>query len=236
MIKENSKKFVRRMIIALLLSFTVFSTLMSALSTINARANESITDESIEKCVVESVEIMIESESEDGFVYIENISFPKEHQEYLYELCIERGLDYLKTLAVLKHESQFDPRAYYKSSYGYMQIHKVNHSNLSKALGTANSPYDPYVNINWGTHMLKNLYDTFTAEGISDEITDGEAFSKLDKYVMSAYNRGLGGFKKYGEAVSYLQKVGNEHKLLENEFTISINIAENINKENRLAN
>lgn len=141
-----------------------------------------------------------EAEESSNFPYNENILLPKEHQEYLYELCMEYGLDYYKTLAVIQHESVYDPNIISSTNdYGYFQINIVNHDRLSEATNTPKDPLDPYVNIQWGTYMLDELYDYWSERGISGD--------QLDTYVWSSYNKGITGFRKYGEATTYVNKV-----------------------------
>ena len=144
------------------------------------------------------------------FKPIYNIKMPINHQKYLYYLTTNRGLNYKKTLAILKHESQFNANEINGNDYGYMQINKGNHKGLSKTLNTPNTPLNPYVNLFWGTYMLRNLYDTWEKEGISNESIEGSAFTKLDRYVLSSYNKGVAGFKKNGEATNYINNVETE--------------------------
>lgn len=150
----------------------------------------------------------------EGFRYIKEIPMPEKHQKYLYAICKKRGLNYLKTLALLKHESQFKSDIISSTNdYGYMQINAVNHNRLSKQLKTPNTPLDPYVNINWGTYMLKELYDMWSKKGI-DNTNPETSITILDRYVISSYNKGVAGFRKYGEATKYIEKVESELELL----------------------
>lgn len=124
---------------------------------------------------------------------------PSAHYNYLVKKVNEYGLDLKKTLAVMKHESNFNPNAISSTNdYGYFQINIVNHNNLSALLGTANEPLNPYVNIDWGTYMLADLTNKWTSAGLSG--------SALDDAVLSSYNKGLNGYKKYGKATVYLEK------------------------------
>jgi LysM repeat protein len=143
-------------------------------------------------------------------IYNPKVPLKKEQQEYLYKLTQERGLDYKKTLAVIKTESTFNPNAHGGNNYGLMQINKVNHASLAKKLKTANKPYDPYVNMNWGTSMLSDLYKYWKGRGLTG--------AKLDQYVWSSYNRGLGGAKKYGIKASYVNKMNSNVKYINNLF------------------
>ncbi|MDF2880028.1 MAG: soluble lytic murein transglycosylase and like regulatory protein [Clostridiaceae bacterium] len=148
------------------------------------------------------------NEKED--IYNENIPMPREHQEYLYELCKERGLDYKITLAVLKHESQFDANVIADRDYGYMQINLINHKYLSELLGTANKPLDPYININWGTYMLSDLYEYWESNGLTGK--------ELEESVLSSYNKGITGYKRGGKAMVYLEKIENEKTFIYQAF------------------
>ena len=47
----------------------------------------------------------------DGFVYIPEIPLDEEQQHLLWTECIERGIDYGLALAVIQHESEFNPKA-----------------------------------------------------------------------------------------------------------------------------
>lgn len=47
----------------------------------------------------------------DGFVYISEIPLDEEQQHLLWNECIERGIDYGLALAVIQHESEFNPKA-----------------------------------------------------------------------------------------------------------------------------
>jgi soluble lytic murein transglycosylase-like protein len=125
----------------------------------------------------------------DSF-YIKSLPMPYEQQKYLYDMAKKRGLDYKETLAFIGHESEFNSHAKGGSNYGYFQINSVNHSHLSRTLGTKVAPFDPYVNINWGTYMLSELYKKYHNKNA----------------VLSAYNKGEGGYAKTGLATAYIQK------------------------------
>jgi hypothetical protein len=131
--------------------------------------------------------------------FTENTKIPlsAELQEYLYDLCQERKIDYKMALAIIKHESSFNPKALGGGcNYGLFQINICHHKSLSKNLKTENTPYDPKTNMNWGTYLLSCLYADLSGEYEGEELT---------KAVLSAYNMGTGGFKKYGFANKYIK-------------------------------
>lgn len=136
----------------------------------------------------------------EKFVFNPDIPMPEKHQRYLFEKCKERGLDYKKTLALIQHESNYNPNAVsYTKDYGYFQINEMNRAELAKKLNTPNSPLNPYINMDWGTYILAELYEYWEEKGVTGE--------ELDRHVWSSYHKGITGFKKNGEATSYIKKV-----------------------------
>lgn len=138
------------------------------------------------------------SSSLAGFKYSKKVPLPKAQQQYLYKMTKQRGLNYRETLAVMLHESNMKVKAKGGNNYGYFQINKINHKNLAKITKTKNLPYDPYVNINWGTYMLSDLQKKYKKKGYKG--------TALKEATLSAYNKGEGGFKKYGKAKAYITK------------------------------
>lgn len=135
--------------------------------------------------------------------YVENIPIPKEHQKFLYEKCLQRNLDYKKVLALIMHESNGNyKKVSTTNDYGYFQINKVNHKWLSQKLNTPNTPLDPYVNIEWGTYILKDLYNYWQDKGKTGR--------ELDEAVLSSYNKGIQGYRKHGKARRYIDRYNKE--------------------------
>lgn len=136
-------------------------------------------------------------------VYNARIPLDRELQQYLYDMCRQRNLDYKMVLAVIQHESSFNSEALGGgANYGLFQINSCHHKPLSAALKTDNAPFDPKTNINWGTYLLSRLYDKYSGQYQGEELT---------RAVLSAYNKGTGGFEKYGHAIRYLE--GHERAL-----------------------
>jgi soluble lytic murein transglycosylase-like protein len=160
-----------------------------------------------ERIAKEKAKREAEERAKQGF-YNSNIPLSKDVQSYLYKKVKERGLDLSETLAVIKAESNFNPNARSSSSYGLFQINGVNHDMLARKLGTANKPYDPYVNIDWGTYMLADLYKTYQAKGLSGQ--------ELREVVLSSYNKGIGGYQKSGKAYSYINKINSAQSQMRN--------------------
>ena len=101
----------------------------------------------------------------DKFVYSDKIPMSYELQEYTYQKCVERGLEYELVLAVMWRESRFKPDAVNVNANGtqdsgIMQINDVNRGWLSERWGIEDL-MDPYQNIDAGTAMLGGLQDKY---------------------------------------------------------------------------
>ena len=88
-----------------------------------------------------------------------------ELQQYTWNLCQERGLDFEIVLALMFAESTYRPWLIHSNTngsrdYGIMQINTVNHARLRDELGLTDF-LCPFQNINAGTHMLSDLYRRF---------------------------------------------------------------------------
>lgn len=148
-----------------------------------------------------------EQKAQQGYTN-SNIPLTKEVQTYLNKRVQVRGLYLPEVLAVMKVESSFNPNAVSGDNFGYFQINSVNHSTLSQKLGTGIKPLDPYVNIDWGTYMLSDLYKKYKKKGLSGQ--------ELREVVLSAYNKGEGGYERTGKAYSYINKVNNAQNQIDN--------------------
>jgi soluble lytic murein transglycosylase-like protein len=114
-----------------------------------------------------------------GFVYSDKIPMSYELQEYTYQKCEERGLEYELVLAVIWRESRFDAGAVNVNrngtqDSGIMQINDVNRAWLSERWGIEDL-MDPYQNIDAGTAMLGGLTDKYGAHRAMLAYQYGEA-------------------------------------------------------------
>lgn len=130
------------------------------------------------------------------------IPMPIEHQDFLHLLCTEKNIDFKKTMAIIRLESRFNQNNVSGKTYGYFQVHQMHHANLARDHKTAIAPLNPYINLKWGTTMVSNLYRSFENQGLSGD--------KLDRAVLSAFNKGIGGYKRTGEATKFIN-IYNQH-------------------------
>ncbi len=137
-------------------------------------------------------------ELEEKLWYRSQIPMKKEHQKLLWDCCQNRNLDYIDMLALISLESNFNEQCVSGTHKGYFQISTKNAANLSKTLNTENKPLDGSININWGT-----AYYSWILAG--DRVKDLEGKAQRDA-ALSIYQRGSGGYDKYGLNYSFLKK------------------------------
>lgn len=141
--------------------------------------------------IIQSEEIAEVEESMTEY----DIKLSKELQKYLYDKCIENGLEYELMLAVIRTESNFKSNLISSTNdYGLMQINKCNHKNLKQKLGITDF-LNPYQSIDAGVYMLSNLSSKY----------------KDEHQVLTAYNWGeygmLRGWKKGTRSSKYSRRV-----------------------------
>jgi len=143
-------------------------------------------------------EEVIEVQNDESLWYIPQIPMKKEHQKLLYECCIERGLDYIDMLALIALESNFQEKCSSGKFKGYFQISADHGPRLAKLLSTENKPLDGEVNIKWGTAFYSWI--------LQDDRVKGLEGKQQRDVALSIYQRGTGGYDKYGINKKYLEK------------------------------
>lgn len=109
-----------------------------------------------------------------------DVPLSHELQDYIRELCEERGVPMSLILAMIETESAFKADIVSKSNdYGLMQINKINHEWLSRTYNITDF-LDPYQNVYCGVVILSQHY---------------RKYQDVDKALM-AYNLGESGAKR----------------------------------------
>lgn len=137
-------------------------------------------------------------EDEESLWYCPDIPMKKEHQKLLWECCKERGLDYIDMLALIALESNFQEKCSNGKYKGYFQLSADHGPSLSKQLNTKNDPLDGAINIIWGTAFYSWIL-------VDARVKDLEGKEKRD-VALSIYQRGPGGYDRYGKNEKYLEK------------------------------
>ncbi len=137
------------------------------------------------------------AKDDEGLWYLPQIPMKKEHQKLLWDYCEKRGIDYIDMLALIYVESNFYEKCSSGKYKGYFQISSSRHKSLAATLKTANKPLDGAININWGTAIYSWI--------LADKRVKGLKGQKLRDAALSIYQRGTGGYDRYGVNKSYLK-------------------------------
>lgn len=133
--------------------------------------------------VTETVEVpAYEPEQLPSVAEVTYYDVPLSHglQRYIYEVCADEGVPPSLIIAMIDHESRFNPEAVSTTDdYGLMQINEINHEWLEEQYRAADM-LDPYQNVFCGIKLIGRY------------ITKYEDFGKA----LMAYNMGDYGARK----------------------------------------
>lgn len=113
-------------------------------------------------------------------VFLFDVPLSDSLQRYIYEICADENVPVTLVMAMIEHESGFDPEAVSPTDdYGLMQINAVNHERLKEEYRCADM-MNPYQNVFCGISIISSYIDKY---------------GELDKALM-AYNMGNYGAQK----------------------------------------
>ena len=113
-------------------------------------------------------------------VFLFDVPLSDSLQRYIYEICADENVPVTLVMAMIEHESRFDPEAVSPTDdYGLMQINAVNHEWLKEEYRCADM-MNPYQNVFCGISIISSYIDKY---------------GELDKALM-AYNMGNYGAQK----------------------------------------
>ena len=113
-------------------------------------------------------------------VFLFDVPLSDSLQRYIYEICADENVPVTLVMAMIEHESGFDPEAVSPTDdYGLMQINAVNHEWLKEEYRCADM-MNPYQNVFCGISIISSYIDKY---------------GELDKSLM-AYNMGNYGAQK----------------------------------------
>lgn len=102
---------------------------------------------------------------QESDVFIYDIPLSDSLQRYIYEICADEGVPVTLALAMIEHESGFNPEAVSATNdYGLMQINKVNHSWLAEKYRTADM-MNPYQNVFCGISIIGQYIEKYSDYG-----------------------------------------------------------------------
>lgn len=176
---KSTKKFSRRTIVKA--EVAILFLLLVAVGFFFGRITAPVEVETV--TVTELVEVPAPSTEElPEAVEISYYDVPLSHslQDFIYEMCAEEHVPMSLIIAMIDHESKFNPEAVSATNdYGLMQINEVNHDRLEEQYQCADM-FNPYQNVFCGIKVIGSYIATY------------EDYTKA----LMAYNMGNYGAKK----------------------------------------
>lgn len=114
--------------------------------------------------VTETIEVPVhESENlpQDTEVFLFDIPLSDSLQRYIYEICADEGVPVTLALAMIEHESGFNPEVISSTDdYGLMQINAINHEWLEEKYRVADF-LNPYQNAFCGITIIGSYIEKY---------------------------------------------------------------------------
>lgn len=166
--------------------------------------------------VIETEEILAESETEADIDETPYLDIPLEHdlQKYIYELSSAEEVEFALVIAMIDIESDFDADCISKTNdYGLMQINKSNHKWLKDAYDITDF-LDPVQNVKCGIVMISDYVDKFSTYHqalMAYNMGETRARNLINKgTVSSKYSRKV--MAKYYEYQSMIAEVNSDEQ------------------------
>lgn len=110
-------------------------------------------------------------------VFLFDVPLSDSLQRYMYEVCADEEVPVTLILAMIEHESSFNPEAISRTEdYGLLQINKINHEQMEEQYRAADM-LNPYQNIFCGVKIIGSYLAKY----------DGDITSALMSYNMGDY-------------------------------------------------
>lgn len=94
-------------------------------------------------------------------VFLFDVPLSDSLQRYIYEICADENVPVTLIMAMIEHESGFDPEAVSPTDdYGLMQINAVNHEWLKEEYRCADM-MNPYQNVFCGISIISSYIDKY---------------------------------------------------------------------------
>lgn len=124
---------------------------------------------------------------ETGDVAYFDIPLSHSLQEYIYEICAEENVPVTLAMAMIEHESGFNPEVVSSTDdYGLMQINVINHEQLEEQYRCADMT-DPYQNVFCGIKIIGSYIEKYEGD-ISKALM---AYNMGDYGAVKAWEEGI---------------------------------------------
>lgn len=164
MCRETKKKRINRHKLAVIQAYTIIGifVMIGGVTGILIGRATAPTDPVIEtKTVTVEVPVLADSLPEVGEVTYFDVPLSHSLQRYIYEVCADEDVPVALVMAMIDHESKFDPEAVSSTGdYGLMQINEINHETLAEKYRTGDM-LNPYQNVFCGIKMIGSYLKTY---------------------------------------------------------------------------
>lgn len=164
MCRETKKKRINRHKLAVIQAYTIIGifVMIGGVTGILIGRATAPTDTVIEtKTVAVEVPVLADSLPEVGEVTYFDVPLSHSLQRYIYEVCADEDVPVALVMAMIDHESKFDPEAVSSTGdYGLMQINEINHETLAEKYRTGDM-LNPYQNVFCGIKMIGSYLETY---------------------------------------------------------------------------
>ena len=101
---------------------------------------------------------------QDVDVFYFDVPLSHNLQKYIYEICTDEEVPVTLVMAMIEHESQFDPETVSATDdYGLMQINSCNHELLEESYRTADM-MNPYQNVFCGIKIIGSYIEKYEGD------------------------------------------------------------------------
>lgn len=123
--------------------------------------------ETVEVPVYETIEVPVDRSVlpiDTSNVFLYDVPLSTTLQKYIYNICADKGVPVALALAMIEHESNFNPEIVsVTNDYGLMQINVINHDHLQEKYHCADMT-DPYQNVFCGVSIIGSYIEKYEGD------------------------------------------------------------------------
>lgn len=159
--REKQPKIKRNRILTVLIALVLIGGIAGFFIGLGSAPEKTLTvTKTVEVPVYESAML-----AETAEVFLYDIPLSDSLQRYIYEICADKDVPVTLALAMIEHESGFNPEAVSSTDdYGLMQINSVNHNWLEEKYRTADM-LNPYQNVFCGISIIGEYIEKYKDYG-----------------------------------------------------------------------
>lgn len=161
---RNTKKRINRYKLAKIQAYIILI-LLVVIGFVVGRVTKPVETETVTRTeIVEVPTYEADKLPEVSEIYLYDVPLSESLQRYLNEVCADENVPVTLVLAMIEHESQFNPEAVSSTDdYGLMQINNVNHDWLEEDYRCADM-LNPYQNVFCGVKIVAQYIEKYEGD------------------------------------------------------------------------